>query len=177
MRMQESLINIQSDSTMMLMAGIAIVVLLAIVLVVVISSMRIRGYKESYQNLLIELKEKSEYIKTLEKEAEASNVEHAKNKKELSLFDETKQKLNKINIDHKALKASFNENKNELDKSIGTLNALKKEHKILMDVHESLKEELNTSLEENSKIRTVNARLLTKLENEVAKALREQGKK
>ena len=175
--MQETFANIQNDSTMMLIAGIAIVVLLAIVLVVVVSAMRIRAYKDRFQNLLIEIKEKSEYIKTLEKEAEASSVEHANNKKELSLFDETKKILKKEKSNYKALDIVFKSNQKELDKAKGTLGATQKKLDALITAHEGLKEELETSLDENSKLRANNARLLMKLEKEVAQALKEQGNK
>jgi len=175
--MQETFANIQNDSTMMLIAGIAIVVLLAIVLVVVVSAMRIRAYKDRFQNLLIEIKEKSEYIKTLEKEAEASSKEHANNKKELSLFDETKKRLKKEKSNYKALDIAFKSNQKELDKARGTLGATKIKLEALIREHDDLKEEQETSLEENSKLRANNGRLLIKLEKEVAKVLQDQGKK
>jgi len=174
--MQETLTTIENDSTMMLIAGIAIVVLLAIVLVVVVSSMRVKGYKDRFQNLLIEAKEKSKYITSLEKEAEASSVEHAKNKKELMLFDKTKETLKKSKSDYKVLEKRFNSNQKELDKARGTLKALEKKHEILGTSHEGLQKEQDAALDENNKLRTNNARLLMKLEKEVAKALQEQGK-
>jgi len=175
--MQETLINIQNDSTMMLIAGIAIVVLLAIVLVVVVSAMRVKAYKDRFQNLLIEIKEKSEYIKTLEKELEASKVEHANNKKELKLFEETKEILKKEKSNYKSLDIVFKSNQKELDKARVTLGATKIKLETLIREHDDLKEELKTSLEANSKLRANNGRLLIKLEKEVAKVLQDQGKK
>jgi hypothetical protein len=44
--MQETMAAIQNDSTLMMIGGIAIAVLLAIVLVVVVSAMRVKVYKE-----------------------------------------------------------------------------------------------------------------------------------
>ncbi|HIP28060.1 MAG TPA: hypothetical protein EYG82_02675 [Sulfurovum sp.] len=175
--MQETLTTIQNDSSMVLIAGIALVVLLAIVLVVVVSSMRVKGYKDRFQNLLIEIKEKSTYINSLEKEAEVSSVEQAKNKKELLLFDETKQTLVKSKDKHKALQKEFDGTKKESNKVKTTLKSLKIKHETLIKSHENLEEKLEISLEENNKLKANNARLLSKLEKEVAKALEEHGKK
>ncbi len=175
--MPQTLANIQDDSTLMLIAGIAIVVLLVIVLVVVVSAMRIRAYKVRFHHLLIETKEKNSYIKILEKEAADFRQQVEKNKKELALFDETKRKLGQEQSEYKALDKVYKEHKKELDKATGTLHALEKKYEVLTEAHETLQEKLKSLLEENSKLRTSNARLLTKLEKEVAKALREQGKK
>ncbi|MCF6245331.1 MAG: hypothetical protein L3J43_09875 [Sulfurovum sp.] len=175
--MQEALATIQNDSTMMLIAGMAIAVLLAIVLVVVISSMRVKSYKDRFQNLLLELKEKSDYIETLEKEAKASRAEDTKNKKELASFDETKAALKKAKAESKVIDTAYEDNKKKLEKTKSTLSALEKKHDRLEEAHTTLKAALETSLEENSKLRTSNARLLMKLEKEVAQALQEHGKK
>ena len=42
--MQELLLKIQNDSTLMLMAGLALVVLLVILLVIVVSAMKVKKY-------------------------------------------------------------------------------------------------------------------------------------
>ena len=46
--MQELLLKIQNDSTLMLMAGLALVVLLVIVLVVIVSAMKVKIYKDKF---------------------------------------------------------------------------------------------------------------------------------
>jgi len=174
--MQETLATIQNDSTMMLIAGIAIVVMLVIVLVVVVTSMRVKSYKDRFQNLLIEKKEKSQYITKIEKELDVIRVKNTKQKTELSSFDETKTTLNKANEAYKTLEIKFDHTKKELEKITDKYEALKLKQEGLTQAHDEMEAKLAYALEESNKQRTSNARLLMKLEKEVAKALDNQGK-
>jgi len=164
--MQETLTAIQNDSTLMLIGGIAIAVLLAIVLVVVVSAMRVKVYKDRFKNLLYENKEKAEHIAKVEKELQEYKIKDAKNQQELAQFDETKMTLKTANTSYLDLQRSFNENEKELSQIKAKLEAKEGMYTALISEHEMLKERFDTTLEENSKYRTNNARLLMKLESE-----------
>ena len=164
--MKDLIALIENDSTMMLIAGVALSVLLVIVLVVVVSSMRVKVYKDRFRNLLFENKEKSEHITKIEKELQEFKIKDAKNQQELSQFDETKKTLNSANDAYLLLQNKFNENEKELSQVKAQLEAKEGMHTSLIKEHDNLKERLEVALEENTKYRTTNARLLMKLENE-----------
>ena len=164
--MQETLAVIQNDSTLMLIGGISIAVLLAIVLVVVVSAMRVKVYKDRFKNLLFENKEKAEHITKIEKELQEYKIKDAKNKQELAQFDETKTTLKTANASYLSLQTQFNENEKELSQIKAKLEAKEGLHDSLNKEHEALKERFDVVAEENTKYRTTNARLLMKLENE-----------
>ncbi len=167
--MQETLASIQNDSTLMLIGGIAIAVLLAIVLVIVVSSMRVKSYKDRFKNLLIENQEKSEYITKIEKELQEFKIKNAKNEQELAQFTETKITLKAANESYLLLQNNFNENEKILSQTTATLEAKEGMHTTLLDEHKNLQERFEKTLEENIKYRTNNARLLMKLESEERK--------
>ncbi|HFQ62557.1 MAG TPA: hypothetical protein ENK39_09710 [Epsilonproteobacteria bacterium] len=164
--MQETLAAIQNDSTLMLIGGIAIAVLLAIVLVVVVSAMRVKVYKDRFKNLLFETKEKSEHITNIEKELQEYKIKDAKSQQELAQFDETKATLKTANEAYLDLQNKFNENEKELSQIKAKFEATEGMRLALNAEHENLKERFEAILEENTKHRTTNARLLMKLENE-----------
>lgn len=164
--MQETLTAIQNDSTLMLIGGIAIAVLLAVVLVIVVSAMRVKSYKDRFKNLLFETKEKSERITTLEKELQEYKIQNAKNQQELAQFEETKSTLKTANESYLELQSKFNESEKELSQTKAKLEAKEGMFDALTKEHQDLKERFETVLEENTKHRTNNARLLMKLDSE-----------
>ncbi len=164
--MQETLATIQNDSTMMFIGGIAIAVLLAIVLVIVVSSMRVKSYKDRYNNLVFDNKEKAEHISKIEKELQEYKIKDAKNQQELAQFDETKSTLKTANETYLLLQKSFNENEKELSQTKAKLEAKEGMYTSLVAEHKSLQERFDTTFEENTKHRMNNARLLMKLESE-----------
>lgn len=164
--MQETLTNIQSDSTLLLITGIAIVVLLAIVLVVVVSAMRIKVYKDRFKNLFYENKEKIEYIDKVEKELQECKIKNAKNEQELAQFDETKRTLKKANESYLSLQDMYNENEKELSQIKAKLESLDGMYTSLIEEHKHLQERFDVTQDENLKYRINNTRLLMKLEQE-----------
>jgi len=164
--MKDLIALIENDSTMMLIAGVALSVLLVIVLVVVVSYMRVKVYKDRFRTLLFENKEKSEHITKIEKELQTYKIKDAKNQQELSKFDETKKTLNSANDAYSSLQNKFNENEKELSQVKDQLEAKAGMYEELVKEHENFKERYDVALEENTKYRTTNARLLMKLENE-----------
>jgi len=174
--MQELLEKIENDSMLMFIGGIALAVLLVIVLVIVISSMRVKIYKDRFKNLLFENKEKAEHIAKIEKELQEFKIKDAKNKQELAQFDETKNTLKTANESYLTLQNGYNTNEKELSQIKAKLEATEGMYQSLIKEHENLKERFDVALEENTKYRTTNARLLMKLENEerFAKTMQEQ---
>ena len=164
--MQETLATIQNDSTLMLVGGVAIAVLLAIVLVVVVSAMRVKIYKDRFWNMQIDNKEKAEHITKIEKELEEYKLKDAKNEQELAHFSETKTTLKTANETYLLLQGNFNENEKELSQIKAKLEAKEEMYETLTEEHKTLQERFDTTQEENMKYRTNNARLLMKLENE-----------
>ena len=164
--MQEILVAIQNDSTLMLIGGISLVVLLVIVLVVVVSAMRVKIYKDRFNSVLFENTEKSEHIAKIEKELQAFKIKDAKNQQELAQFDETKKTLKTANESYLDLQNHFNESEKSLSQTKAKLEATEGMYETLKKEHENLQERFESTHEENMKYRTNNARLLMKLESE-----------
>jgi len=157
---------IQDDTTLMLIGGIALAVLLAIVLVVVVSAMRIKVYKERFKNLLFETKDKVKYIRELEKDLEVYKIKDAKNEQELVHFSEIKTTLKTRNESHDSLQKSFNEIDKELSQTKAKLESSIEAYEKVVEEYAGSKKRFDEMQEENNKFRTTNARLLMKLENE-----------
>ena len=164
--MQEILAAIQNDSTLMLVGGISLVVLLVIVLVVVVSAMRVKIYKDRFNGVLFENTEKSEHITKIEKELQEFKIKDAKNQQELAQFDETKKTLKRANESYLDLQNNFNESEKSLSQTKAKLEVTEGMYQTLKKEHENLQERFESTQEENMKYRTNNARLLMKLEGE-----------
>ncbi len=172
--MNELIEKIQSDPTLTLMAIIAFVVLLVIVLVIVVSAMRVKTYKDRFWNEQVDNREKAEQIASLEQELQAYKIKDAKNQQELAHFEETKAELKKIQQSHAALQKALNQLEIELSQTRAKLEAAQKQHEELGKEHQALKDTHQEVLEQNSKYRTNNARLLMKLESEERHMLSQQ---
>ncbi|MBA1421064.1 MAG: DNA recombination protein RmuC [Epsilonproteobacteria bacterium] len=164
--MNELITKIQGDSTMMLMAIIAVVVLLVIVLTIVVSAMRVKTYKDRWWNVTVDNKEKSEYISAIERELQAYKIKNASNAQELSQFADTKERLKTSQEEFYALQKNFNELEKELSQLRAKLESAQGMYETLSDAHKELQERNESLLEDNSRYRTNNARLLMKLESE-----------
>jgi DNA recombination protein RmuC len=164
--MNELITKIQGDSTLMLMAIIAVVVLLVIVLTVVVSAMRVKTYKDRFWNIQIDNKEKAEYLTVVERELQAYKIKDAKNQQELAQFMETRVTLQTTQENLTALQKNFNELEKELSQTKAKLESAVSIYDNLVQEHKNIKEKYDDILEINSKYRTNNARLLMKLESE-----------
>jgi len=164
--MQEILLETPSDSTLMLIAGMALVVLLVIVLVIMVSAMKVKTFKERFWDTQADNKEKAEYISALEHELEAYKIKNASSEQALQQFAETKATLKSTNDTFLTLQGRYNELEKELSQIKVKLEGAQGVHETLVGEHRSLKERNDAVLEENSKYRTNNARLLMKLESE-----------
>ncbi len=150
----------------MVMAAIAIVILLFVVLMVVISSMRIKSYKDRFINTQIDNQEKEALIATLQNELQDLKIKNAQNEQELQQFAETREKLSDresklehLQTAHNALEKLQSETRSELDHTLNIFGKLTEEHQTLNKKFEAVQED-------NNKLHVNNARLLMKLESE-----------
>jgi DNA recombination protein RmuC len=164
--MNELITKIQGDSTLMLMAIIAVVVLLVIVLTVVVSAMRVKTYKDRFWNVQVDNKEKAEYIVKIERELQEYKIKDAKNQQELAQFSETKTTLKETEENFKTLQKSANELEKVLSQTKAKLESAEGIYENHMQEHMILKERFDAVMEKNAKYRVNNARLLMKLESE-----------
>ncbi len=164
--MDELIAKIGNDSTLMFTGAISLVVLLFIVLVVVVSSMRVKTYKERFLNVQIDNQEKEKLIAELQKELQVLKIKNAQNEQELQQFAQTKEKLGlteeALQVSQKEANAFEKLQSQTKEKFEHTENMYEK----LQSEHKSLQERLESLNEENSKLRVNNARLLMKLETE-----------
>lgn len=156
--------NIERDSILTLLAIIAIIVTLVILLVLVVSSMRIKIYKDRWWNVKVDNQEKSEYIREIERKIQALQVQDATNNQELLYFAKTRQTL-KENIDEFAnLQKKFYEYSKELAQTQAQLDYAQETNETLKEKYQSLRTRFDNTVEENMKHRSNNARLLSKIE-------------
>jgi TolA-binding protein len=166
MKMNELIEKFGSDSTLMFIGAMALVVLLFIVLVVVVSSMRVKSYKERFVNVQIDNQEKSEEIAILQRELQGLKSQNEKQREELRQFAETKERLQStrkelesLRATHQKLETLQSQTRAKLEDTEAMLAALRQEHK-------ALQERFDLLAEENGKLRVNNGRLLMKLESE-----------
>jgi DNA recombination protein RmuC len=164
--MNELVTKIGSDSTLMFMGAIALVILLFIVLVVVVSSMRVKSYKDRFLNLQIDNKEKEKLISELQKELQVFKIKDAQNEQELQQFAHTKENL----LHTETTLAGFQKEHNELEKLQSQTHAkfenVQNMYENVLKEHKHLQERYEQLTEDNSKLRINSARLLVKLETE-----------
>ncbi|WP_295420809.1 hypothetical protein [Sulfurovum sp.] len=164
--MDELVTKIGSDSTFMFIGAMVLVILLFIVLVVVVSSMRVKTYKDRFINVQIDNLEKEKLIAQLQKELQALKIKNAQNEQELHQFAQVREKLS---LTEEALRVSQKE-ANELEKlqsqTKAKLENMENMYENLQSEHTRLQERFDNLNEENSKLRVNNARLLMKLEKE-----------
>jgi len=164
--MQDLLLEIQNNSTLMLITGIALVVLLIIVLVIVVSSMRVKTYKDRFINVREDNNDKSERISSLEKELQEYKIKNASNEQELEQFSETKNVLINTKESLSTTQKKFTELEKEQSQLTTKFENIQAMHDNLLDEHKTLQKRTEQLQEENSKLRINNARLLMKLETE-----------
>ncbi len=162
--MQDLLSKIQNDPTLMFISVIALVVLLIIALVVVVSSMRVKIYKDRFINVREDNNDKSERISSLEKELQEYKIKNASNEQELQQFSETKDVLNSTKESLSTTQKEFTELEKEQNQLSTKLENIQAMYDNLLDEHKTLQERTEHLQEDNSKLRINNARLLMKVE-------------
>ena len=169
--MNDLLCKIGSDSNYMLAAAMALVLLLFIVLMVVITSMRVKTYKDRFINTQIDNHEKENQIMELQSELQALKIKEAQNEQELQLFSETKEKLAHTEEGLSTLQKSSNELEKLQGHTQSKFEHIEDKHDNLLEEHKLLQDRLESIQEDNSKLHINNARLLIKLETEVRLAM------
>ncbi|MDQ7047384.1 MAG: type II secretion system protein [Sulfurovum sp.] len=164
--MQKFLEIIQNDSSLMLFTLIALIVFMVIVLVVIISSMRIKTYKNRYWNIEIDNKEKIAYIEQIEEDLQAYKIQNASDTQSLLQFDETKEILKSNTEDFLLLQGEYNEREKELSQVRAKLEGAESLYILLSNDYKELQSHNRRIQEENNKSHINNARLLMKIENE-----------
>jgi len=164
--MNELLCKIGEDSNYMLAAAMALVLLLFIVLMVVITSMRVKSYKDRFINTQVDNQEKEAQIIELQKELQALKITKAQNEQELQLFGQTKEKLTQTEESLTNLQKSSNELEKLQAQTQSKLEHVQDKYDNLLEEHKLLQERLESIQEDNSKLHINNARLLMKLETE-----------
>jgi len=164
--MNDLICKIGNDSTYMIIAGIALVVLLFIVLMVVITSMRVKTYKDRFINTQIDNQEKEAQISDLQSELQSVKIKNAQNAQELQLFGETKEKLSSTEENFTSIQKSSNELEKLQGQTKSKLDYTQEMHENLLEEYKSLQERYTSLQEDNSKLHINNARLLMKLETE-----------
>lgn len=164
--MGEKIFSFQNESTLILVGGVAIVVLLIIVLVVVVAEMRVKGYKEKFLIEQISNESKVDYIYRLEQELQEFKIKNASNERELQHFEETKVMLRATKDTLDKVQVNLNSVEKNLSQTETKLEGVEMMYAKLLNDYEHLQVRYESTVEENNKFRTNNARLLIKLENE-----------
>ncbi len=170
--MEDILLKIQNDSTLMLIASMALVILLVIVLIVVIFSTKIKSQSDMLWDLRTHNKEKNNKIEILEQELQNSKIKNTSNEQELQQFAQTKDDLVSKIEELKSTQSEYNTLEKKYAQTTTKLKDTEDIYKKLEEEHAALIERNDLLLEENSKYRLNNTRLLTKLETETMHASR-----
>jgi len=162
----ESIIyRLENDSTWMLILGISIVVFLIIVLVIVISTLRVRRYRNRFKGLLFKNEKYLQKVSALENELATFKTTNNENTNLKVSLIEREKTLDASQASYEVLHKNFDENEKRLKKLSQALQSKENEYKILLKEYEESKERVSALSEENTKYRTTNGRLLLKLEN------------
>jgi len=163
--MEAFITTIQNDSTLMLIVGVGVVIFLVIFLVLLISAMRIKLYKDRYRRIYTQNIDIIEERNTLEKELTVYKITDVKNKKELQHDKDTIYQL-KIDIEgYLDLQQTHTKMVKYLKETEKKVEASSEKYKILELTQKDLQMRHDILMGENSKYRTNNTRLLSKLEN------------
>ncbi|SFV52523.1 DNA recombination protein RmuC [hydrothermal vent metagenome] len=171
--LNEILKYIEKDSILTLLAMIAIVVVLVILLILVVSSMRIKIYKDRWWNIQIDNQKKSEYIKDLEQELQSFQIKGANQNEEVLYFAKTRETLKKSMDEFILLQKDFSQLNKEFTYMESELHNTQNMKDKVQEDYQRLLIRFDTTVEENMKHRTNNTRLLTKLESESKKGIHE----
>lgn len=162
--MQEIIDKIQNDSTMMLIVGVGAAVFLVIFLVLIVSAMRIKVYKDNYRRIHAENKAISEIRSRLEQELKVYKITDQKNKKELAQERAEIVRLKADTQGYAALQKSSKKIEKELYQTQEELEASYAKYQALQERQETLQAQHDKLVVDNTKNRANNTRLLRKIE-------------
>lgn len=168
--MQELALKMQNDFNWTFMGGLALAILLFIVLVVVVSAMRVKTYKDRFLDVASDNTDKTETIAALESERKALKSKNAHNEQTLKEFAHTKEVLQATQASLLALQENYATLEKELAQTLARFETLQTMHHTLTQEHIAFKEQYDALQEDNNRLRTNNARLLMKLQSEERQA-------
>ncbi len=164
--MEKLIFEIDGEHMFMFIGAMTLVVLLFIVLVVVISNLKIKTYRDVFENIQADSQEKSYEITTLQSELETVKIKNAQYEQELEQFSQTKDKLTNTEETLVSLRNRHIElEKLESQTKVKFENIHSMYEKLLKE-YKDIKENFELLSEKNTKLRINNARLLIKLERE-----------
>jgi len=164
--MEDLICKIGNDSTYTLIAGAALVVLLFILLLVVITSMRVKTYKDRFINTRIDNKEKELQISDLQSELQSVKIKNAQQEQALEQFSQTRETLAATEEKLATVQKALNELEKLQNQTQSKLEHTEEKFEALTEAHKEVQERFGSLQEENSKLHINNARLLMKLETE-----------
>jgi len=164
--MQELIRLAESDSMLMLIAGIAAVILLVIVLVVVVFSTKARTLGERLKESEALHRSRNSKIEALERELQETKMVNAAQQQELQHLAQIKEELAAKAADIETLR----EKNSVLEKRLGQTQTrfedIETLYEKLTEEYRNLQARFEQLQEENNKFQVNNARLLMKLETE-----------
>ncbi|MEA1879609.1 MAG: hypothetical protein U9N11_03075 [Campylobacterota bacterium] len=166
-KLQEIITMVENDATLMFIGAIAIAVLIFIVMLVVISAMRVKVYKDRFVQMQAIAKHRADSISLQEVEMHAVKTKNETQEKALVEFSQTKESLHDITITHQKLETEFYAQEKFLGTTQVSLEKEKSLHQQALDDFKKLNEHTEKLTEENTRFRTNNARLVLKLESAV----------
>lgn len=164
-KLQEIITMVENDPTLMFIGAIALAVIIFIVMLVVITAMRVKVYKDRFVQMQAIAKHRAETISLLEVEMHAIQTKNETQEKDLALFSQTKKHLSDISIAHEKLGTAFQTQEKVLATTKANLEKEKGLHQQALDDFTALNAHTEKLTEENTRFRTNNARLVLKLES------------
>lgn len=168
--MQGLILKMQDDFNWTFMAGLALAILLFIVLVVVVSAMRVKTYRDRFSDISLDNTDKSEAILTLEEELKALKATNDHNEQILKEFAKTKEMLKTTQETLLGLQENYTLLEKEFSQAQNQLLALQNTYEDATKEHLILKAQYGTLQEDSNRLRINNSRLLMKLQSEERQA-------
>jgi len=167
---QGLILKMQDDFNWTFMAGLALAILLFIVLVVVVSAMRVKTYRDRFLDISLDNTDKTETILTLEEELEALKVTNDHNEQTLKEFAKTKEILKATQETLLGLQENFVLLEKEFSQTQNQLSTLQNTHEDATKEQLILRGQYDTLQEDTNRLRINNSRLLMKLQSEERQA-------
>lgn len=155
---------IESDSMLTLLTILSIIVLCIILLILVFSSMRIKIYKDRWETIQNVSQSKASRIHYLEQELQKLQIKNASDSQKLLTMIDTRDALNAKEKTFNLLKKECNTLTQVLSQVNNELQEEQERNQTLTETHQALLTRFDSSIEENMKHRSNNARLLSKIE-------------
>jgi len=162
----DNLFQVECSSPSQFMGIIGGVAFLFIVLTIIVAYLKVNKYRSRFWELQNTNEEKNKQILILKEEVEALKIKNATNEQELKYFAETKKALDETQSKCSIFQDKHTATEKDLSKNQALLSSKEGMYQTLLEDYKTLKDEQNQLLEDNSKFRISNARLLMKSEQQ-----------